>query len=298
MSQCINWESVIPNFQEGDIITPFERYFQKQRHADFILDGGIDHQDILEKYASVKRQNSQKEGIYSQDGQQILPEEFDECEPEIYNSGDFYVSVIKVKRDGLQGLYHKNGQLIVPVQFSFVYIVDNIAIVRNTNNLYGAYSLSGKPIINCEYNSIEYVGSIDKGFGSAIIRKGKIYGVKLEDGTDIIPLKYGQIARDTVGFGSGYIVYDIETCKLCGWYSRDGKYSIPCIFEGIQCNCKEIEVKTPSGLNGIYSHKGIGIVPPVFNSITHIGNYIVGLIGKDKLSVYNQNGNCLYCTEK
>lgn len=297
MNECINWESVIPNFQKGDIITPFESAFQKQRHADFIVDGGMNHRDTLEKYASVRRKNSQKEGVYSQDGQQILPEEFDKCEPEIYNSGDFYISVIRVKRNGVEGLYKKNGQIIVPVRFAHAYIQDYVAIVRDTNRLYGAYSLSGKQIIDCEYDNIEFSGSLDEGYGCAIICKGGIYGAKLEDGTDIIPLKYGRIQQNIMG-GGGYIVHDVENRKLCGWYSRDGKNSIPCIFKSIQCNYKEIKVETPDGLKGIYSNDGIEIVPTKFESINCIGNYIVELIGKDKLSVYDRNGNCLYCTEE
>lgn len=297
MNECINWEAVIPNFQEGDIITPFESIFQKQREDDFILDGGRDHRDILEKCASVRRKSSQKEGVYSQDGQQILPEEFDNCEPEIYNSGDFYISIIKVKRDGFVGLYKKNGQMIVPVQFEYAYIKDYMAIVRDNNKLYGAYSLNGKQIISCEYNSIEFSGSLDEGYGCAIIRKGRVYGAKLENGTDIIPLEYGRIEENTMG-GGGYIVHDVETHKLYGWYSRDGKYSIPCIFKSIQCYYDKIEVETPDGLRGIYSHEGIEIVPTKFESINYIGNYIVGLIGEDKLSVYARNGNRLYCTEE
>lgn len=71
MSESINWKSVIPNFQEGDIITPFGSIFIKQRKDDFIVDGGIDHRDTLEKCASVRRKNSQMEGVYSQDGEQF-----------------------------------------------------------------------------------------------------------------------------------------------------------------------------------------------------------------------------------
>lgn len=186
--------------------------------------------------------------------------------------------------------------MIVPVQFTSVYIQDYVAIVRDTNRLCGAYSLSGKQIINCEYDSIEFSGSLDKGYGCAITRKGRIYGAKLEDGTDIIPLKYGRIEENIMS-GGGYIVHDVKTRKLCGWYSRDGKSSIPCIFKSIQSDYKEIKVETQDGLKGIYSHVGTEIVPPKFESITHIGNYIVGLIGKDKLSVYARNGNRLYCTE-
>lgn len=296
MSESINWESVIPNFQEGDIITPFESIFKNQREADYIVDGGIDHRDTLEKCAAVRRKNSQLEGVYSQDGQEILPEEFDKCEPAIYNSGNFYVSVIRVQKGELKGLYEKNGQVIVPVQFPIIYIKDNMAIVRDTNQLYGAYSLSGKQIIDCKYDNIEFSGSLDEGYGYAIICKDRTYGAKLEDGTDIIPLKYGRIEKNITGVG-GYIVHDAQTHELCGWYSRDGKSNIPCIFKSIQFNYKEIKVETTDGLKGIYSHDGTEIIPAKFNSINYIGNYIVGMIGEDKLSVYDQKGNCLYCTE-
>lgn len=301
MSECIRLESVIPNFQQGDIITPFESSFKRQRDADYILDGGMNHEDSLEEYASVKRKDSQRVGVYNKNGNQILSEEFDECKVTIYNSGDFYVSAIKVKKQGLYGLYSRNGQMIVPTKYASVNIKDYAVIVEDKNGLYGAYSLQGKQIIDCEYDYIDVWGSLDKGYGCAIIRKNKLFGAISEDGVEMIPLKFGLIEREIMGSG-GYIVSDATNRNIKGWYSRDGKSNIPCMFKHLKINDTylnpNIQVETPDGLKGIYSYGGKEIVPPKFETINHIGNYIIGLIGDEKLFVYDWNGVCLYHTAK
>lgn len=293
MSECIKWESVIPNFQEGDIITPFESQFKRQREDDFIIDGGNTDYGPLEKCASIRRKDTQKEGVYNQYGEQILPEDFDECEVIIYNSGDFGSVSIRVQKEGLYGLYDENGELIVPVNFISVFVRTPFIIVKGQNNLYGAYLHDGKQVIACEYDSIEAKGIIDEGFSYAIISQKGMYGVKLETGEEVVPIKFKNI-EDKIG----YIVYDsiLHADSLKGWYSRDGKSNIPCMFKTLQFECSRIEAKTPEGLKGIYSYEGKKIVPPKFKSINFIGNYIVGLIEDNNLSVYDFNGNCLYCT--
>lgn len=294
MSECIRWESVIPHFQQGDVITPFESYFKRQREADYILDGGINHQDTLETCASVRRKGSQQVGVYNQNGKQIVPEEYDNCELVIYNSGDFYVTAIKVQKDGLYGLYNRNGKMIVPTQFIDIDVKDYFIVVRDKNNLYGAYLTDGSKIIECEYDTIEVAGSLDEGFGYAIISQKGLFGVKLETGNEIVPVKFDYIQE----VSDGYIVYD-KTSKptpLKGWYSRDGKSNIPCLFETFTFQYKKIIVETPDKLKGIYSYDGKEIVPPKFKSINFIGNYIVGLIEDNNLSVYDFEGSCLYCT--
>lgn len=296
MTEGSSWEKVIPNFQEGDIITPFESVFQRIRDNDPGWDGGIGYGDNLECLASVKRKDNQAVGVYNQKGAQILPEEFDECRARIWHSGDFYVSAIKVKKQGLYGLYDEKGQVIVPTQYSSVEIQDYAVIVENQNGMYGVYSLQGKQIINCEYDYIQFWGSLDRGYGCAITCKNRIYGARTEDGAEMIPLKFGRIEREVMGSG-GYIVSDATNRDIKGWYSRDGKSSIPCMFEslkfkGTYCN-PYFEVQTPDGLKGIYSCDGKEIVPPKFKLLNSIGKYIIALIEDDKLSVYDWNGTCL-----
>ena len=296
MSECIKWESVIPNFQEGDIITPFESQFKRQREDDFIIDGGNTDYGPLETCASIRRKDTQKEGIYNQYGEQIIPEDFDKCEVLILNSGDFCSVSIRVQKEGLYGLYNENGELIVPVKFiGGVFVRDTFIIVKDQNNLYGAYLYDGKQVFDCEYDTIEVEGSLDEGYSNAIISQKGLYGVKLETGNEIIPVKFDYIETESDG---GFIVYDntSQSTTLKGWYSRDGKSNIPCLFKTLDFKYKRIEAETPEGLKGIYSYEGKEIVPPKFKSINFIGNYIVGLIENNDLSVYDFNGTCLLCT--
>lgn len=295
MSECIKWESVIPNFREGDIITPFESQFKQQKKDDFIIDGGNTDYGLLEKCASIRRKDSQKEGIYNQHGEQILPEDFDKCKVIIHNSGDFGLVSIMVQNEGLCGLYNENGELIVPVKYISISVRDTFIVVKDQNNLYGAYLYDGKQVIDCEYDDIEVEGSLDEGYSNAIISQKGLYGVKLETGNEIIPVKFDYITRDS---GSGFIVYDktSQPTTLKGWYSRDGKSNIPCLFKSFKFQYKEIIAETPDELKGIYSYDGKEIVPPKFKSINFIGNYIVGLIEDNDLSVYDFNGTCLFCT--
>lgn len=297
MSECVNWKLIIPNFQEGDVITPFESEFEEQRRADYILDGGANHHDILESCSSIRRKNSQKEGVYNQNGKQIIPEEFDKCELIIYNSGDFYVTAIQVQKEGLYGLYESNGRMIVPAEFIEINVSDYFVVVKDKNGLYGAYLFNGKKIIDCEYNCIDATGSLDNGFGYAIVRKNSLVGVISETGDEIVPVKFHGIYKDICN--QGYRVYNktSEGTILHGWYSRNGKSNIPCLFEeNFEFKYKEIYVETPEGLKGIYSYDGIEIVPPKFKSIHLVGDYFVGLIENNELSLYDQNGNCLYST--
>lgn len=295
MSECIKWESVIPNFQEGDVITPFESRFKLQRKNDFMIDGGNTDYGPLETCASIRRKNNQKEGVYNQYGEQILPEDFDKCEVLIHNSGDFCSVSIRVKKEGLYGLYNEKCELIVPIKYIYISVRDTFIVVKDQNNLYGAYLHDGKQVIDCEYDTIEVEGSLDEGYSNAIISQKGLYGVKLETGNEIIPVKFDYIERDSDG---GFIVYDktSQPTTLKGWYSRDGKSNIPCLFESFKFQYKEIIAETPEELKGIYSYDGKEIVPPKFKSINFIGNYIVGLIEDNDLSVYDFNGTCLYCT--
>lgn len=297
MSECIRWESVIPNFQEGDVITPFGSVIQQMRDEDMGWNGGIGYCGSIEGLASVKRKNNQKVGVYDPNGVQILPEEFDECEVDICSGGDFFASGIRVKKQGLYGLYNRQGRMIVPPKYKLLYFSDYAVIVRDEKDLYGAYSLEGKQFVNCEYDNIQFLGSLDKGYGCAITVKNRLMGAILEDGVEIIPCRFKLVERDVMG-SYGYIVSD--TTNLKGWYSRNGKSNIPCKFKSLNFNSSyhnpNFQVETPDGLKGIYSLNGKEIVPPKFESINRIGNYLVGLIGKDKLSVYDWNGVCLYPT--
>jgi len=293
MSECIKWESVIPNFQEGDIITPFESQFKRQREDDFIIDGGNTDYGPLETCASIRRKDTQKEGIYNQYGEQVLPEDFDECKVLIHNSGDFGSVSIRVQKEGVYGLYNENGELIVPVKYISIFVRDTFIIVKDQNNLYGAYLHNGKQVIDCEYDTIQVKGILDNGFSYAIISQKGLLGVKLETGEEVVPIQFKDI-KDKMG----YIVYDSGSDKILlkGWYSRDGKSNIPCLFKTLEFEYDRIEAETPEGLKGIYSYEGKEIVPPKFKSINFIGNYIVGLIDDNDLSVYDFNGTCLYCT--
>lgn len=112
----------------------------------------------------------------------------------------------------------------------------------------------------------------------------------------MIPLKYGRIEREIMGSG-GYIVYDAIQSNIKGWYSIDGRYSIPCIFQSIKFQRmwrnRYFEVETQGKLKGIYSSKGKELVPPNFKSLNFVGNFIVGLTEDNNLCVYNWQGICL-----
>lgn len=294
MSESIKWESVIPNFQEGDIIRPFEGRFKRQRETNFIVDGGVDHEDALETCASVRRKDSQKVGIYNEKGEQILPEEFDYCEVLTYNAADFYVSAIRVIKDKFFGLYDEHGKMLVPVQYNNIYIKDYFIVVKDKNNLYGAYLTNGTKIIECENEYIEVEGSLDEGRGYAIVKQKGLYGVKSETGSEIVPVKFDYIKATSDGFIVSNNVSEVT--KVKGWYSRNGKNSIPCLFESFEFQHKEIIAETSDGLKGVYSYDGKEIVPPKFKSINFIGDYIVGLVEDKILSVYDSKGTCSLST--
>lgn len=183
--------------------------------------------------------------------------------------------------------------MIVPIQFIAIYLKDNFIVVQDKNKKYGVYMHDGRKLLDCEYDDIEAVGSLEEGVGYVKISKDGLWGVKLETGKEVVPILFRRIEEGH----SGYIVYDDFSKKSSrkGWYSWEGTYSIPCLFETLKFDYSRIYVKTPDGLKGIYSsHDGRELVPPKFETINFIGEFFIGLIGNDKLSVYDWLGNCLY----
>lgn len=304
MSEYIRWESVIPNFQEGDVITPFASNIQQMRDGDLGWGGDFpNHYGRIEDLASVKRKSTQKVGVYAPNGVQILPEEFDECKVLILDIPDFCECGIRVKKDGLYGLYNSAGKMIVPPQYNWVDFEYNLIVVRidrgKERDWYGVYSTDGKEIIRCEYEGIKYLGNVFKGAGPAIVTKNRLNGVLAENGKQIIPCKFKHCWLREGAEYQGYIVVNEKNLK--GWYSEDGRFSIPCMFKDFKFfnefwSLTHIEVETPDGLKGIYSSEGKEIAPPKFESLHYIGNYKIGLIGKDKISVYDKDGVCVYHT--
>ena len=306
MSECISWESVIPDFQEGDIITPFESIFSKGREADYIVNGGSNTHDYLEECAAIRKQSTQKVGVYHKSGKQILPEIFDECKPEIYDSFDFYVSAIKTKIGRYYGLHRNDGHQIVPEEFVSVSIQGYIVIVKAESGYLGAYSLEGKQILDCDYVRMKFHGSLDKGCGYIEISTDRWCGLKKEDGSDLIPVEYLLVQTSDMRV-SGFDVCNYNDQKeYChGWYSRDGKYHIPCEFKHFidfsinvdNTSITLILAETHQGLKGVYSQEGKKIMPSDFKEIRSIGNYLIGVIGEGEISVYSIDGKCLYSSK-
>jgi len=82
-----------------------------------------------------------KEGLYSADGEQIIPAEYDSIE---YIDGYF-----KVRRDGLYGVYNKSGKSVIRSSYDSLYSYASFFIVGEDGR-YGAYAADGSlalPII-------------------------------------------------------------------------------------------------------------------------------------------------------
>lgn len=300
MSKRTNWESIIPNFKEGDVIIPFVSEVEERSTRDY-LPGFVFNpygNSVLKQYACVKRADTNKVGVYDKKGNQIIPEEFDECAPFLYNPLEFAtVEGIKVKKDGLYGLYDRKGKLIVPPEFTRITVEDYVLIVTDANKRKGAYSLNGTQIIKCEYNNVQFYGSLEyRPCGYAIVKKDGRYGVISEEGKEIVPAMYADVK---IAVGGSFIATDAENPKLKVWYSRDGKQKFPYEFKDVSLNEKNgtIDVEAEHDLKGVYSLKGKEIVPAKFKKIQYMGSYIVGLNEADDLYVYDKEGNCLYHTK-
>lgn len=272
LAKTIDWKSVIPNFREGDVITPFKTMYRE--------------------YASVKRQDTKKVGVYNELGKLIVPEEFDECINSI---------MLLVQKGELYGVYNFKGIMIVPVQFDRIYFGDFWITVENQNGLWGAYNYNGYKILDCQFETIRVLEMRDNEQGRAIIGKDNLYGVLSENGSEVIPRNFNHIySIDPSRYGFEVYTSDATGRSLIGYYDWDGNVIVPCKFK--KCNIKyisnvnftEYRVETYEGLIGIYSKEGKVVVPPKYTQIEYFFKYAIATAGEDTISIYTLDGECLF----
>lgn len=296
---CIFGSDLDPN----DEIFRFAETLKKRKFEDIHMFGpSADYTDILETYTGIRKAASGKMGVYNAEGQQIVPEWYDYCEPLISNTPEFFISGILVRKYdtsdeyGRAGLYNAYGRWIIPPkpEYRYIYAVDDMFIVSDKNEQYGMYSPEGQQITECIYDRIEYKGSLDEGRGRAIVVKKGLYGVISEKGEEIVPIEYGYVEEKD----GGYKVINPQNHELYGWYSKDGKIKIPCKYSKIKIKNNEIRVETPDGKRGVYSMKGTEILSAEYGKIKQIGSYKVTYDKEtDTLKVFSSEGNILFSTK-
>ena len=107
-----------------------------------------------------------QEGLYTIEGKEVLPFEFDRIEYNEYTGGLF-----KVEKDNKEAYYDKSGKMVCDSMYDFVsYVVDDM-FYCNKDNKYIVYSVEGNKVSNT------YFDEIDERVNGLITVKKKVNGV-------------------------------------------------------------------------------------------------------------------------
>ncbi len=180
----------------------------------------------------------------------------------------------------------------MPVEFKQIIIQDYMVIVQNEAGFYGQYSMEGEKILPCEYESIEFHGSLNEGQGYSRTVKNGLKGIVSENGKKIIPNKNKRVKK----VESGYIVCNMgdKDLECQGWYSKDGKYKIPCDYQKLNFHDMFIEAIEWNGPSTFYTYNGKKIELRDDEKGYCIGNFVIAVIGKDHITVYDRDNNILF----
>lgn len=139
----------------------------------------------------VRRKNGQ-EGMYTSEGEIVIPEGEHECEPRFYDNGKISHEVVFVRKDGLSAVYSYDGKFqIVPGIYDNVYLYATHIVIYKDGYI-GAYSYEGEQIIPTEL--IQKKEIIQNDISAFIcFNKRARYGVYSETGKLVIPFEYQKI---------------------------------------------------------------------------------------------------------
>lgn len=177
------------NLQEGDEVTFVRELYDTYVKKGFTIFGlsPTFEKCKMDGNVIVKRQNG-KMGMYTEDGEVVIPEDYHKCWPEFYDDIDqYYNEVICIQKDELVEVRSYDGhKQIIPRIGNKVFLYAWYIVIHNDDGFMGAYTYKGKQILPAELllrNEVEH----NDHFAFVCTNKDMLDGVYSEDGEVVIP---------------------------------------------------------------------------------------------------------------
>jgi len=180
--------------------------------------------------------------IYSQENKSVTERlnatyDYAKYEPEETNSSGIKVPAhYSIEKNNLWGICDIKGQVIVPLKFEWVGCSSSgdFYLTEAANEMYGAYSMSGKEIVPPKYDFIEK----DKDYGDVFLVRKKLangikyYGILDANGKVIVaPDKYEMIMP--IDGTNCYRTFTSSNQKQGLVDKNTGRAILPCIYEHV-----------------------------------------------------------------
>lgn len=253
------------NFKIADKYPFIWTYKNKQKGAldlqgNLLLEAEFDEIDITEinkkRYFEIKKGNLK--GLYTIEGKEILPAQFQEILPQ--KNGSFIV-----QQNGKQGIYSNEGKELLATAFTQIKAVNNNYFQIFQDNLVGIYALDvQKIIIPINYYMIETFNSdnLDTDY-FMVHRNGKV-GLLDNTGKVIIQAnEYESIAFDPAG------TFFVKKDNL--WGISGARGSLKPQFEFISNFKRGLAMTKNEGFYGLINIRGQILAGTRYNQLRMVG---------------------------
>lgn len=194
-------------------------------------------------------------GVYSNDGSQILPPQYDKI--------SLKENFLYCNRNGKWGLFTTKGKVILPTVF------DNIKEEKGymfceKKRKWGIYNADAKEIYPCQFDKVKL--EIENGKKVLYTQQKGMWGVlDFESGNEILPNNYSDISvirMNKIDF------YKVKKDNKLGLYDMNGVMLIPCQYEAITQNTIQNEIGSfpvfearNDGKVSVFSYRGMPLLP-------------------------------------
>lgn len=292
------------NLQEGDWVT-FVRDLYQCYAASRILPSLL-LKCHMDSNIIVKRQDG-KMGMYTENGETVIPEDNHKCWPEFYYDDDYHCEVICIQKNGLIEVRSYDGkkQIVPKTQGKVNLRAWGIKVSRNGWDSWIAYSYEGKQIFLQEVCSEETVRDTNGDYIAFICdNKECLFGVYSTEGTEIIPfgnhwIKYRKPFFEVINKKSRKVeLYSLSGQKLPFDEADKFEWNDNGIF------CTDVNLYYDSNMfimaykdgkrSALYTYEGTKVIPePEKYAKMYLEKEYIICIGHDGITmdVYNFDGN-------
>ncbi len=236
-------------------------------HGINVIHEGIDSLvfDQMENYGQILSMKGKKKGIIDFQGKIIIPVKYDDIRNFWVSNDKVSLEYFLVETETGFGYLDSAGNEISSMDYDRPSENDDIYIAADLNLIpvsrkgkYGAINFSGKEVLPCEYNEVDWYLNEGEFRQIAISKKGK-WGLMGTDAKMLLECSYEKIHIDYEIMDNFNIQTPIYSLKQNGKYGlsdQDGKLIYPCLYTEIK---PEYDCDVPDYLSLIIGKKkGIG----------------------------------------
>ena len=145
----------------------------------------------------IVRAKSNQYGVYSEDGENLIPVKYDQIETNEELAGFPFI----VNAEGLYELYSLDGKKLLEDKYELISTLELICaykcyarflLVKN-NGLFGLYLIDNNKLIKSQFDEVKW----DSEYG-LFVRKGNLNGLYSPDGKCILKVEYIKITKESI----------------------------------------------------------------------------------------------------